>query len=243
MRIASKNNSLEEVQSAHRLLAKFNHLILDTNKIAVCSHPDCPDILQTTADGKVCAEQSSGHLLNGVDAPKCFVIQMPIEMQLRYFIEQNGLQESPEPNPNIRGDINSGGCYQDLRKEGKIDSHTITVQLNADGAKVFKSSKLDVWPLMAIINELPYRLRREYFILLAIWYGDKKPPAQAFLDWAIGKLKNLMDNGIVVNEILYKVRVVVITTDTVARPLLLCTAQFNGEFGCSICLHPGKYIF
>jgi hypothetical protein len=242
IRIAKKSNDIEELQSSNRLLSKYNPLLCETKRVPVCSHPNCPDILQTAADGKLSPDQPCGHPVPRSGYPQCYVIQMPIELQLNYFLEQHGLPERPEPNLNSRSDIDSGSCYQNLREEGKINSQTITLQLNADGAKVFKSSKFDVWPLMAIINELPYRLRRSYVILLALWYGDKKPPANAFLDWAMDQLKNLMTNGIVVKGIQYKVRVVVTTTDTMARPLLLCTTQFNGEFGCSICLHPGIII-
>lgn len=34
----------------------------------------------------------------------------------------------------------------------------------------------------------------------------------------------------------------VITTDTVARPLVRNSTQFNGVFGCDFCLHPGERV-
>lgn len=30
--------------------------------------------------------------------------------------------------------------------------------------------------------------------------------------------------------------------DSVARPLVQCTTQFNGNYGCGLCLHPGESI-
>lgn len=44
------------------------------------------------------------------------------------------------------------------------------------------------------------------------------------------------------NGIIYKVRVLIISTDTVARPLVRNSTQFNGEFGCDFCLHPGERV-
>lgn len=92
---------------------------------------------------------------------------------------------------------------------------------------------------MGIINEAPYKIRRSYVILFALWYGNKKPPAEAFFDDTIRDLTNLVAEGFFVNEKRYKVRVLVISTDTVARPLVWNTTQFNGECGCNFCLTSG----
>lgn len=54
-------------------------------------------------------------------------------------------------------------------------------------------------------------------------------------EWA-----RLEREGIFFKDVKYKVRVVIISTDTVARPLVRNTTQFNGEYGCDFCLHPGK---
>lgn len=32
------------------------------------------------------------------------------------------------------------------------------------------------------------------------------------------------------------------TFDLPAKALVLCAKQYNGEFGCSVCLHPGKQL-
>ncbi len=148
--------------------------------------------------------------------------------QLKYFIEHHGLKQNQEWDPNFRGDIQSGD--RKMRELGKIDNTTITVVWNTDGAQPYKMSKNGIWPFMAIINELPYKLRRAYVILLAMWFGNKKPPMNAFLDWIISEWTRLEKDGIDVNGIHYKVRVLVITTDTVARPVIRNTTQYNGEF-------------
>lgn len=95
---------------------------------------------------------------------------------------------------------------------------------------------------MAIINEAPYKLRRSYVILLALWFANKKPPREAFLKDVILELKRLETDGFVVQGKRYKLRVVVITTDTVARPLIWNKTQFNGLHGCDFCLMPGKRV-
>ncbi len=37
-------------------------------------------------------------------------------------------------------------------------------------------------------------------------------------------------------------RVLIISTGTVARPIVRNSTQYNGEFGCDFCLHPGERV-
>jgi hypothetical protein len=96
-------------------------------------------------------------------------------------MEHHGLPELlQQVDPNIRSDVNSGTMYRKLVESGVINSFTIILQVNADGASCYRKSKYSFWPLMALINDVPYKLRRSYIILLALWFGNKKPPRDAF---------------------------------------------------------------
>ena len=79
------------------------------------------------------------------------------------------------------------------------------------------------------------KLRTNYegymLFCLALWF-DKKQPMHAFLDWIIEDWKRLEKDGIQVKGVHYKVMVLVIITDTMARPVIRNITQFNGEFGC-----------
>ncbi len=79
-------------------------------------------------------------------------------------------------------------------------------------------------------------------ILMALWYGNKKPPMASFMEETIDELNRLQEYGFIVGEKTYKVRVLIVTTDSVARPLVYGTTQFNGAFGCSFCLAEGKTV-
>ncbi len=166
---------------------------------------------------------------------------MQIEKQLINFVKRHGLDTSEmDPLNTVRGDVNTGTYYREIRENGLIDDCTITLQLNGDGAPIHKTSAFSIWPLMGIINEAKYKMRRNYILLLALWYGDKKPPTRPYLEWAMKELKRFQEDGFLVDGIQYRVRVLIITTDTVARPVLKNTTQFNGKFGCDFCLHPGQ---
>jgi len=62
------------------------------------------------------------------------------------------------------------------------------------------------------------------------------------MDWIMIEWARLERDGVLFKNVKYKVRVLIIATDTVARPLMRNTTQFNGEFGCDFCLHPDKTI-
>ena len=55
---------------------------------------------------------------------------MPVEKQLKLFVERHGVNCSAvDPDPNIRGDINTGAYFREMRASGLIDDKTITLQL------------------------------------------------------------------------------------------------------------------
>lgn len=68
-----------------------------------------------------------------------------------------------------------------------------------------QKSDFSFWPLMGIINELGYKLRRKYVILLAIYYGNQKPPMKLFLEESFHELNLLQSEGFDVDGVLYKV--------------------------------------
>ncbi|KAK4009278.1 hypothetical protein OUZ56_018394 [Daphnia magna] len=146
--------------SVHMLLLEYKHLTFQTTKIWVFSNKKCSSILQTMKDKdnleKPILKKLCGHNYYEDQRQDFYVLVLPIEKQVRYFIEHHGLEDQMrDEDPNYRGDVNSGDMYRKLRREKMIDENTITVQLNLDGASCFKVSQYVFWPFMAIINEAP----------------------------------------------------------------------------------------
>lgn len=188
-------------------------------------------------------DQPCGHSYSKDSSDKCYSLLLPIDEQICYFIRHHGIKRNPSTatdNQAMKGDVCTGDRYQKYVDDGLIDECTITLQINTDGAQRFKSSKYSFWPFMGIINEASYKTRRSNIILMAIWYGNKKPPRNAFLDPCVAKLKNLCSTGVECDGKFYKVRPIIVTVDTIARPTIRNTIQFNGEYGCDFCLHPGE---
>ena len=242
LNIAAKQ-SIEDLSSIYKLLSKYSHLKTELDILYVCRTKKCEHVLETGPDKYPKLKQSCGHQHVRNRSNDCMVIQLPIEKQLEYFLEHHGLKSSSEvPDADFRSDVNSGSCFRKLQEEGKIDARTITCQLNFDGARFHKLSRFGSWPFMALINEAKYGRRRSFIILLAVWWGDKKPPRDVFMDGTLKKLKTLETSGFTFKGQVYKLRVVIISVDTIARSGLMFMTQCNGECGCGFCLHPGEQI-
>lgn len=111
---------------------------------------------------------------------------------------------------------------------------------------VFKSSLHSIWPLQGIVNELPYPVCKENVLLFGLWFGSKKPNVNTFLNPFTQECQKLSTVGftLIRDRILEQYRVVaaLMICDSVARAILQNMTQFNGQYRCSLCLHPGEQV-
>lgn len=240
----STNSSVDDIKSASKCMEKYDYLKQQVKKVHVCMHKKCNAILSTDSEDSPTRNQPCGHNYNK-NQGSCYFLTLPIESQLRCFLERGGMKKRENVHifdGSTRGDVQSGSLYREKINPTSSET-TISLQLNTDGAQIFKSSKFSFWPLMGLINEVPYRSKRSNMILMALWYGNKKPPKAAFLDSTVKELQKLGREGILFNGTLFQVKPSILSTDTMARAVFLDCIQFNGEYGCDFCLHPGKYIY
>lgn len=118
----------------------------------------------------------------------------------------------------------------------------ISLTFSTDGAKVFNCNKTALWPIQCIINELPVALRWSNVLLGGLWFGKGHPEMTQFLDVFV---KELLAEGAVKwqcheQKIQSRIEVVCCCVDAPARAAVLNSKQFNGYFGCSVCLHEGE---
>ncbi|XP_043270733.1 uncharacterized protein [Venturia canescens] len=148
---------------------------------------------------------------------------------------------------NDDSDVINGQVYQKLLQQNVISNNDISLQFNTDGVRMFKSSALSMWPIQVMINELPFAIRKEKIMLCGLWYGSEKPDMNVFLSVFTDELTKLHNDGIVrsisgLPDVNIKVHTLLSTVDSVARPLCQMIHQYNGEYGCSFCLHKGERI-
>lgn len=174
-----------------------------------------------------------------------FFIELPLREQLITKISENNILEfDTSTNSNCISDIFDGELYKSLRRKiGNVP--LITLTLNTDGVRVFKSKrKASLWPIQLFVNEVvpTKRFKIDNIILSGIWFGND-PAFELYMKPLIKELNDLEENKIqVLNNNVMKsvtVRVLLISTDLPAKSKWMKMKQYNGKFGCTYCLHPG----
>ena len=150
-----------------------------------------------------------------------------------------------ENNDKIE-DIFDGQKYKE-NKNFLSNRDNISFTWNTDGVPVFESSRFSVWPIFLTINEVIPNKRKDYTILHSLWYGKQRPHMSTFLKPFVEDLSALYSDGFKWTDkhgIIHITRCIPLlaTVDSVARASLQGIKQFNGEFGCSFCIHPGKVV-
>ena len=168
-----------------------------------------------------------------------------IEPQLKDLIEINFEiinKYSNETRDHL--DLIDGSYYNMIRKE-----NTLHLMVFSDGTPIKKSTYKQFWPVFVGICELPRSMRESIRnkILSGIWYGRKKPNSDILFEKLVDEIKSINRNGIQItrNNQNYSIMIQLygFLGDSPGRALFLNMKQFNGHYGCPLCLTPGKKIF
>ncbi len=94
------------------------------------------------------------------------------------------------------------------------------------------TSKNSAHPVLFTINELPIHLRRKHVMMASVWLGKKKPVMNEYLKPFVRECIILERDGISfkTNGVDVHLRVIPLVgvSDSVARPTLRNSTQFNG---------------
>lgn len=214
--------------------------------------PDCLQLLNLNAIScfAQCSSCQENYSENNLKRNGNYFVHIPIGEQLRNLLSEElfyKLKRSNEDNSYL-SDVDSGKFYRNLRKQRVVGNNDITIQFNIDGVQTFKSSKVSMCPIQIMINELPYKLRKENVILAGLWASSQKPDMDIYLNAFVEELKELHEKGFqckppgYAEPITIKVHTILAPVDSVARPSLMNMHQFNGKYGCHLCLHPGRGV-
>lgn len=223
----------------------------------LCIHYYCSFCL-TYIDSKTLKVCPNGSCLCDLTNKKslAYFVEIPILQQLKTFFSrptfyddiQHRFRRKKKAKDNIE-DVYDGNLYKELCAKGILNSgDNISFLMNTDGVPVFKSSKVSIWPLYFVINELDYhkRIARENMLFAGLWFGEKKPAMWTFLKPHIKALDELelgleMESPIR-GKFICKAVLLACTCDLPARCLVCNSMQYNGEHGCWKCLQPGRTV-
>ncbi len=121
------------------------------------------------------------------------------------------------------------------------------VIINTDGISPFKSSSITVWPLLIALSNLPpsIRMNKNNLVTVAVWAGESKPPMEALFEPMIELFDELSTVGLTLKTPMgantMKFSPLIGLFDMIAKAPVLAMKQFNGKYGCPVCLHPGVH--
>lgn len=145
-------------------------------------------------------------------------------------------------------DITSGKCYLNLTRECNLTDLGVVLLWNTDGLPIANSSNGEVWLLQVqIINILP-ECRNNFQFVTGIHYRrEKKPNMTSFLRPFVDSLIECYENGFQwqdeqKNNHGSRILAPIATLDAPARASVQNIMLFNGEYGCSLCEHPGQVV-
>nr|XP_047146642.1 uncharacterized protein LOC124819242 isoform X1 [Hydra vulgaris] len=118
----------------------------------------------------------------------------------------------------------------------------IHLLMSTDGGEPYTKKKITMWPFYAIILDLPSykRFLFENTLLLGLWFSLLKPNWNAYLkEYINGKL---FETPLEINNIQVVIHIVGFVFDLPAVASIINHKQYNGEFGCHYCEHPGRTI-
>lgn len=141
------------------------------------------------------------------------------------------------------GDFDSAGACGNTRCFETVGEMDLHLMICTDGGNPYKTSSCSYWPLLAVVLDLPPNLRykTENIILLSLWTGPSKPNWQVYLksflsEFPFGQRVEINLGNTVLGVTIAIKRAVF---DLPAQASILNVKQYNGEFGCLFCVHPG----
>ncbi|KAK6492328.1 hypothetical protein HHUSO_G4649 [Huso huso] len=185
-----------------------------------------------------------------------FFISVPLAPQIQCLLEKldgtdvlSYRMSRKMTNRESICDIYDGECYRQISQPGKILSkpENFSYNFNCDGSSVFNSSSFSIWPIQIMINELPPSERGKHLILAGLWFGKGHPNMDIFLGHFVEEAKMLTELGVKWRKkdktiVTSKIVGICCCVDSVARPAMQNSTQYNGYFGCSWCYHPGMLV-
>ena len=102
---------------------------------------------------------------------------------------------------------------------------SLTMRINTDSIPLTNSTKTCLWPILALINEIP-----EIGVIIGVYHGTSKPTNLCdYLHDFIGDLKTVVKDGFVFENKVFRVNIPdAFVCDALARSFLKCVKGHGG---------------
>lgn len=117
----------------------------------------------------------------------------------------------------------------------------VEIVIGIDGLPLFKSSGAQFWPILGYVVVPPPLLKKVFPI--GIYFGYEKPKdSNTFLSDFITEAKDLIMNGLIVNDVKRKISINAYCCDAPAKAFILKIKNHTGFSSCTRCTIIGKYL-
>ncbi|KAF0748543.1 Uncharacterized protein FWK35_00025903 [Aphis craccivora] len=124
-----------------------------------------------------------------------------------------------------------------IRHASSYNLSEIKLMIGIDGLPIAKSSNSQLWPILAYIENIT-----KIVFPVGIYHGYSKPKnSNVFLDDFISETKNLIANGIVLNNCTIKVSISGFICDSPAKAFILQLKGHSRFSSCTRCIQVGEY--
>lgn len=112
----------------------------------------------------------------------------------------------------------------------------LNIKINVDGLPLYKSSSVNLWPILMIIENISSPLP------LGIFCGIGKPELTSFLKKMCEELKHLKEEGFWYRDVCVRLNRICFVCDAPARAFLQCIVSHTGYNGCGYCRQEGQRV-
>lgn len=122
------------------------------------------------------------------------------------------------------------------------NKNMIQLGINVDGLPLTSSSKSSLWPIL--ISFVNIQHLSQVVIPVGLYHGKYKKPTSShdYLNLFINEMKNILSDGIKINNKIFKFKVAQIVCDAPAKAFILNVKGHNAYHGCNSCTVEGDFL-
>lgn len=190
------------------------------------------------------------------ESDSSFFLSLGFKSQIKRLLQNRKVQRSLEYrfqrikiNNNSFEDVYDGNMYKKLSEfDGPLSTQwNLSYTLNTDECQAANSSKVTIWPIYAIINELPPKIRAKHTLLIGLWADKNEPDMKLFLPPFIKEANELSTDGLqwqlnedtVITSFIFPSACCV---DSIARADMLNMKRMNAVHRCTFCEHKTEIV-
>lgn len=121
-------------------------------------------------------------------------------------------------------------------------TNLIQLSINIDGLPITKNSKSTLWPiLISFVNIVDLK---HIVLPVGIYHGKFKKPDSIFdfLNNFMVEMKNILTQGLCVNNVTFKFEISQVVCDAPAKAFILNVKSHNAYNSCNSCIEEGEFI-